>query len=424
MGISKPEQARHRAVKMIPAKAVVCMTGTPTHNKWHAVWGYICLLKGHPFAEESDFFSTFGGKRRFDDPTIKNTRRLQRFLQPLMICRPRLTLPSLTLVGRVSYQQSFDVDEMDQSLSNAYYKKYRDVLRKKNLDTTELFVGASTKDSKRCLTYATKAQLAALHPLLLLGDISNAEDDEDPEAEENDPGLFLLNDTDDTKGMKSPKKRKAWLKFLEDYVGLADDSIRVQNVIVALLSIRAQEPDCKVVIFSQYLKFLDILAEVLKREGIKAYRYDGTIKSSERTRIEADFAKADPSIPLLITSGAGGTSLNLQCANVVIQTEVWWNHNAELQALCRCDRQHQKKLVTYIRLMARNCEIDHEILHVQAKKRVYNEALMEPLIRCHWQGPVTIELHDLLPVQGFYDDGELGLRMKVERNSKQASSTE
>lgn len=74
--------------------------------------------------------------------------------------------------------------------------------------------------------------------------------------------------------------------------------------------------------------------------------------------------------------------------------------------------------------MARNCEIDHEILHVQAKKRVYNEALMEPLIRCHWQGPVTIELHDLLPVQGFYDDGELGLRMKVERNSKQASSTE
>ena len=62
---------------------------------------------------------------------------------------------------------------------------------------------------------------------------------------------------------------------------------------------------------------------------------------SQRHAIEVKFAVTDSDELLLITAGAGSVGLNITAALIVIQTEVWWNTNTEIQALCRVFRQGQ-----------------------------------------------------------------------------------
>lgn len=83
-------------------------------------------------------------------------------------------------------------------------------------------------------------------------------------------------------------------------------------------------------IFSQYLKFLDIIQEGLKHEcNAECLRYDGTVKPALRKIIETRFADPANSKPLLITAGADGVELNITAASVVIQTEIWCNENTD-----------------------------------------------------------------------------------------------
>ena len=86
----------------------------------------------------------------------------------------------------------------------------------------------------------------------------------------------------------------------------------------------------------------------------------------------------------------------------------------ELQAICRCDRQGQKKRVFYVRFFANNSDIDWELLHVQNKKTKLNQELMGPLVRCHNEGPEILDLEDYLPIPLWHDD-DLDMQLKAER---------
>jgi SNF2 family DNA or RNA helicase len=112
---------------------------------------------------------------------------------------------------------------------------------------------------------------------------------------------------------------------------------------------------------SSWSKLLDILDECLRRQyQVRALRYDGTVKAKQRAMVQDAFNTTDPSIPILITAGAGDVGLNITAANIVIQTEIRWNANNEAQALCRAHRMGQKKSVKYARMAAENSAIDME----------------------------------------------------------------
>lgn len=80
--------------------------------------------------------------------------------------------------------------------------------------------------------------------------------------------------------------------------------------------------------------------------------------------------------------------MNLTTASVVIQTEIWWNGYAELQALSCVHRQGQQTEVLAFRLEGTNSEIDHVIQEAQTTKTQVNTGIMEPLIRRHDEAPV------------------------------------
>ena len=91
--------------------------------------------------------------------------------------------------------------------------------------------------------------------------------------------------------------------------------------------------------------------------------------------------------------------LNITAASIVIQTEVWWNANVQLQAYARVHRQGQVEESVVLQLFATNSDIDTFILSVQQKKTAVNSELMRPIIRRPEEGPDILPLLTKQPMQ-------------------------
>lgn len=86
---------------------------------------------------------------------------------------------------------------------------------------------------------------------------------------------------------------------------------------------------CKLIVFSQFVKALDLLAKICESNGWDVLRYQGNMNMRERESTIKKFE--DPLGPriLLMSLKAGGVGLNLVCANKVILLDFWWNAAAE-----------------------------------------------------------------------------------------------
>ena len=122
----------------------------------------------------------------------------------------------------------------------------------------------------------------------------------------------------------------------------------------------------KILVFSQFVKMLQIIAAELQEEGIPFCYLDGTTKDRLG---ECNRFNRDPKIPVfLISLMAGGTGLNLTGADMVIHYDPWWNPAVEDQATDRAHRIGQKKTV-YVMKMIASGSIEEKVLALQRKKQ-------------------------------------------------------
>jgi SNF2 family DNA or RNA helicase len=149
----------------------------------------------------------------------------------------------------------------------------------------------------------------------------------------------------------------------------------------------------RVLIFSQFVRHLHLVRDVLAEQGLAYCYLDGSTK--DRAAEVARFQKNEE-IPLfLISLKAGGTGLNLTGADTVIHLDPWWNPAVEAQAIARAHRLGQTRLVTSYKLITRNT-VEEKILALQNRKRdlfqqtVFNEtALLGNLSVTDWQELLT-----------------------------------
>ncbi|AAQ91650.1 global transactivator-like protein [Choristoneura fumiferana DEF multiple nucleopolyhedrovirus] len=107
-------------------------------------------------------------------------------------------------------------------------------------------------------------------------------------------------------------------------------------------------PNDKVVLVSQWVEFLYIVAKLLRQRGIPILLYTGQLRVEERTAVENQFNAADsPYRVLLMSINCGGVGLNLTGGNHIVMLEPHWNPQIELQAQSRIHRMGQKKQ-TYV----------------------------------------------------------------------------
>ncbi|WGS65766.1 DEAD/DEAH box helicase [Marinitoga aeolica] len=131
----------------------------------------------------------------------------------------------------------------------------------------------------------------------------------------------------------------------------------------------------KIVVFSQFVKMINIMEDWLKEEIIKYNKITGQTK--KRVDIINEF-NSDNNIKILLVSlKAGGTGLNITGADYVIHYDPWWNPAVENQATDRVYRIGQTKPVFVYKFITKN-SIEEKILKLKnAKKDLYNLAITE-----------------------------------------------
>ena len=129
----------------------------------------------------------------------------------------------------------------------------------------------------------------------------------------------------------------------------------------------------KVLVFSQFVKLLEILCRRLDTDGYTYAYLDG--RTRDRAAAVHRFQN-DPDCSLfLISLKVGGLGLNLTAADYVYILDPWWNPAAEAQAIDRAHRIGQTRSVFAYRLIAENT-VEDKIVQMQRDKRRLAQALI------------------------------------------------
>ncbi len=111
------------------------------------------------------------------------------------------------------------------------------------------------------------------------------------------------------------------------------------------LQAEENEPDLKVLIFTEFVPTQQMLKEFLEARGISVATLKGSMAMEERGAAQDAFRKSHR---VLVSTDAGGEGLNLQFAHVIINYDIPWNPMRLEQRIGRVDRIGQPKTVQAI----------------------------------------------------------------------------
>ncbi|MCK7678176.1 DEAD/DEAH box helicase [Corynebacterium sp. CCM 9186] len=125
----------------------------------------------------------------------------------------------------------------------------------------------------------------------------------------------------------------------------------------------------RTIVFTQYRAFGTILAPYLSSRLDREIPFlHGGLSRTRRDRMVADFQSPDGPPVMIVSLKAGGTGLNLTAANVVVHMDRWWNPAVENQATDRAYRIGQLKDVR-VYMMVTEGTIEESIQEVLEGKR-------------------------------------------------------
>uniref|UniRef100_A0A8C8SLU7 DNA helicase n=1 Tax=Pelusios castaneus TaxID=367368 RepID=A0A8C8SLU7_9SAUR len=148
-------------------------------------------------------------------------------------------------------------------------------------------------------------------------------------------------------------------------------------ILLDKLLTRLRERGNRVLIFSQMVRMLDILAEYLTIKHYPFQRLDGSIKGEIRKQALDHFnAEGSEDFCFLLSTRAGGLGINLASADTVVIFDSDWNPQNDLQAQARAHRIGQKKQVNIYRLVTKGT-VEEEIIERAKKKMVLDHLVIQ-----------------------------------------------
>ncbi len=123
----------------------------------------------------------------------------------------------------------------------------------------------------------------------------------------------------------------------------------------------------KAVVFSQWEMMLHKAAELLDGMKVGYVMLHGSVPGKERRALLEKF-RDDPECRIFLSTDAGGTGLNLQVADTVINIEVPWNPAVLEQRIARVHRMGQHRPVQVFHLVMRD-SIEERVLRTLQQKR-------------------------------------------------------
>ena len=157
-------------------------------------------------------------------------------------------------------------------------------------------------------------------------------------------------------------------QILHDSLENGGDSSKMRAILEELRLVWKADPGSKVLVFSQYLGFLDLLEGMFQRNGIAWGRLDGSLSLKERLRVLQDFSQSRGQSVLLMSMSAGGEGLNLVAASSVFLVDPWWNTAKEDQCIHRIHRIGQLAERVRVRKFCVRDTVEERILALQSRK--------------------------------------------------------
>ncbi|MCU0468127.1 MAG: SNF2-related protein [Arcicella sp.] len=306
--IKNPDSLISKAVKLLNSRNRLVMTGTPVENNTFDLYSQMEFLNPGLLGS-GEFF-----KLEFATPIDKlqdkeKAAQLRKIVYPFMLKRTKeevaKDLPDKT--------ESIIYCEMDAK-QRKIYDTFREMYKQKLVDK----MATEGKD---------KAAFLILEALLKLRQICDS------------PALL----NEDTEYDQNSAKLEEIIREIEENAG-----------------------NHKILIFSQFLKMLDLIKEHLEKHKIKYEYLDG--KTTDRADRVNHFQEDENCRVFLMSLKAGGVGINLTEADYVYLVDPWWNPAVEQQAIDRTHRIGQKKKVFAYRMICKDT-IEEKILLLQDKKR-------------------------------------------------------
>jgi SWI/SNF-related matrix-associated actin-dependent regulator of chromatin subfamily A3 len=140
------------------------------------------------------------------------------------------------------------------------------------------------------------------------------------------------------------------------------------EALMSILKASRKDPKSKVVIFSQWTSFLNIIQNQLDEASMKYTRIDGSMTATQRDSSMFSLEN-DPDCRIMLASLAVcSVGLNLVAADTVILADSWWAPAIEDQAVDRVHRLGQTRPCTVWRLVVEG-SVEERVLDIQAEKR-------------------------------------------------------
>ena len=131
----------------------------------------------------------------------------------------------------------------------------------------------------------------------------------------------------------------------------------------------------KILIFSQFTRFLEIIEEHISMRLLTAPIYTLTGATRDRSKPVEEFQTRAGGAIMLVSLRAGGTGITLTSADYVFLADPWWNPAVEEQAIDRVHRIGRKGDVFVYRMIAQDT-VEDRVRKLQVQKRkLFNDLL-------------------------------------------------
>ncbi|KAF9775348.1 hypothetical protein IL306_006559 [Fusarium sp. DS 682] len=374
--MKNPETKIYKDLRRIPASWKMLLTGTPVQNNLLEMTSLLNFINPEIFNGCMQHIQyIFSQKVTIRDVSngaflySERVKRARTILEPFILQRRKDQVLS-DMPPKICNVVRCDMDENQKQV----YAEYEEMFK---LEPSKRItkVRGRGNDQNNCWMQLRKA---ALHPLLfrrhfddkkvekmarILMDSVSQDDLRQPDIK------HLIRELKDS----SDFGLHLWCRDYPGLLGKFDippetemDSGKVKKLLELIN--QYQENGDRVLVFSKFSRVIELLQEVLAQQGIQHRVLMGSTNVVERQTLIDEF-NDDPEIPVfLLTTGAGGTGINLTAANKVIIFDQSDNPQDDIQAENRAHRLGQKRDVEIIRLIASNTI--EELIYKACQKKI------------------------------------------------------
>lgn len=304
--IKNPTSRTSKAVKDLHSRFRLILSGTPLENSTMDLWSQMSFINDGLLGTQAYF------KNNFQIPIEKKgdelkTKKLFSLIKPFILRRHKSQVAT----------------DLPEKVENTHYSIMSEDQQKEYDEVKEYY-------RSNILNHITKNGLGKSQIMLL-------------------QGLTKLRQIANHPKMVDP-----------DY---QSDSGKMRDVFHMLD--KAIQEGHKILVFSQFVKHLNLFQTTLKEKEIKYAYLDGSTTNRQE---QVNNFQNNPDLQLfLISLKAGGLGLNLTKADYVFILDPWWNPAIEAQAVDRAHRIGQQNKVFTYRFITKNT-VEEKIMALQQHK--------------------------------------------------------